>query len=264
MKSDLNDIDLFYKKLLDVCKEKDFDIKVLGKVGKEYPYPIYFLDRDVRIGPKILVASGFHGNEPAAPWSIISFLMKLDLKFISDVDISFLPLVNPTGFIANVRDNEDGHDVNRGYMVPENREDLLKPLTKEGKILKDYIDLLSGSAKDGLICLHEAPPMGETFFVYGYEKSSKSGEFTKLFRDVEAKYFKIFPNGLTRRGLITKDGIILHNYDGGFQDWLFREGEIERAVVTETPSKELPFSYRLMVNEKLIETFINYFKFRKE
>ena len=264
MKSNLNDIDLFYKKLLTVCKEKDFVVKILGKVGKNYPYPIYFIDRDVRTGPKILVASGFHGNEPAAPWGIVSFLQKLDLEFISDVDISFLPLVNPTGFVANVRDNEDGHDVNRGYMVPENREDLLKPLTKEGKILKDHIDLLAGSAKDGLICLHEAPPMGETFFVYGYEKSSKSGEFTKLFRDVEAIHFKTFPDGLTGRGLMVKDGIILHNYDGGFQDWLFREGGIERAIVTETPSGALPFSYRLKVNVNLIETFVNYFKFKKE
>src|SRR4030042_2301294 len=157
-------------------------------------------------------------------------------------------------------ENEDGLDVNRGYIVPENRDDLYKPLTKEGKILKDNIDLLAGSSKNGLICLHEAPIMQDTFFVYGYEKSSKSGEFTKLFRDIELKYFKPFPDGLTRRGLMVKDGIILHNYDGGFQDWLFREGGIERAVVTETPSETKPFSYRLMVNEKLIETFINYFK----
>jgi hypothetical protein len=260
MKPIFNDIESFYDKLLNVCKEKDFSVKMLGKIGKKYPYPIYFLDRDIRSGPKILVSSGFHGNEPAGPWGIVSFLMELDLKFISNIDVSFLPLVNPTGFVANVRDNEDGHDVNRGYMVPENRDDFYKPLTKEGKILKDHVDLLSGSAKDGLLCLHEAPIMDDTFFVYGYEKSSKSGEFTKLFRDIELKYFKPFPDGLTRRGLMSKDGIILHNYDGGFQDWLFREGGIERAVVTETPANNQPFSYRLQVNVKLIETLINYFK----
>jgi len=260
MKSTLNDIESFYDKLLNVCKEKDFSVKTLGKVGKKYPYPIYFVDRDVRIGPKILVSSGFHGNEPAGPWSIISFLTNLDLNFISGVDVSFLPLVNPTGFVNNIRENEEGLDSNRGYMIPENRVDLLKPLTKEGKILKDHEDLLAGSSKDGLICLHEAPVMQETFFVYGYENSSKSGEFTKLFRDIELKYFKPYPDGLTRRGLTTKEGIILHNYDGGFQDWLFREKRIEQAIVTETPSNNQPFNYRLEVNVKLIETFINYFK----
>jgi len=256
-----HNVDLYFKKLRESASNKGFAVKELGKTKKGYP--IYFLDKGVRPGPHILVTSGFHGNEPAGPWSIVKFLENLIGGFISDVDISFIPLINPEGFESNTRENGDGLDTNRGYLVPELKKEVIKPITKEGQILKDHEKLISGSTKDGLICLHEAPMFENNFFVYSYEKSEKPGEFTKLFRDLESKYFSIFPDGLTPRGLSVTNGIIWKLYDGAFQDWLFREGHTEKAIVTETPKRGVPFSQRLNVNIKIIETFVNYYKLKK-
>ena len=255
-----HNVDFYFEKLLNSASNKGFTTKVLGKTKKDYP--IYFLDKGVNPGPHILVASGFHGNEPAGPWSIVKFLEDLVDDFISNVDISFIPLINPEGFKVNIRENGNGLDTNRGYMMPEVRNEVIKPITKEGQILKDYEHLIFGSSKDGLVCLHEAPALKDNFFVYSYEKSERPGEFSKLFRDLESKYFSIFPDGLTPRGLTVTNGIIWKLYDGAFQDWLFREGFTERAIVTETP-KRIPFNHRVDANVKIIETFINYFKAKK-
>ena len=73
--------------------------------------------------PTISLASGMHGDEPAAPWALLSIVSDrlLDDRFAYRI----WPCINPSGYAAHTRVNADGHDVNRSFsrggLTPESR-----------------------------------------------------------------------------------------------------------------------------------------------
>jgi hypothetical protein len=63
--------------------------------------------------PVIALASGVHGDEPAAPWALLSLVedLELDPRFAYRI----WPCTNPSGYVRRTRENEDGVDVNRSF-----------------------------------------------------------------------------------------------------------------------------------------------------
>ena len=108
-----NDISQFARKLAQLAERHELVVESLGEVGG-YSIPLVTARRPVR-GPRLLVAAGFHGEEPGGPWGVIRFLDRVSAKFLSQVNLSFLPLVNPTGFCRGRRENDWGEDPNRGF-----------------------------------------------------------------------------------------------------------------------------------------------------
>jgi hypothetical protein len=63
--------------------------------------------------PRVYVSTGMHGDEPAPPWALLHLLEK---GFFDARCTWFLcPLLNPTGFLKNTRENFTGVDLNRDY-----------------------------------------------------------------------------------------------------------------------------------------------------
>ena len=54
-----------------------------------------------------------HGDEPAAPWALLSLARDglLDARFA----YRMWPCLNPSGYVAGTRANAEGHDVNRSF-----------------------------------------------------------------------------------------------------------------------------------------------------
>ncbi len=75
---------------------------VLGSIGDE---PLLLLRPGTGAPgtPRLLVASGFHGEEPAGPWGVLEFLDSAPQGLLSRVQLLVLPLVNVTGFRAGTR-----------------------------------------------------------------------------------------------------------------------------------------------------------------
>ena len=63
--------------------------------------------------PAISISAGVHGDEPAAPWALLSIVRDglLDGRFAYRI----WPCLNPSGYYAGTRFNADGDDVNRSF-----------------------------------------------------------------------------------------------------------------------------------------------------
>jgi hypothetical protein len=254
----MNNLYYFNKRLFDAARRCNFSISSLGEIGDTKNH-IYLLKRPKVNGGNGLITSGFHGNEIAGPWGVVRFLENTDLNIFDNINVSIIPLVNPMGFRMNMRHGGYGDDSNRGYIKTDDIQHIPQ-LSKEGEILRSHGAIYKDLAKDGLICLHENPGYDFDYFIYGYEKSAEPGNFTNLFRDIETKYFLPFGFGESPSKCdAVIDSIVFKRFDGGFQDWLFREGMTDRAVVTETPGNQ-PLEKRLKCNVEMIEAFINWIR----
>jgi predicted deacylase len=73
--------------------------------------------------PTVQLSAGMHGDEPAAPWALLSIVRDrlLDERFAYRI----WPCINPTGYAGHTRANADGRDVNRSFSrggeTPESR-----------------------------------------------------------------------------------------------------------------------------------------------
>ena len=65
---------------------------------------------------RILISGGIHGDEPAGVETICAFLEdKLYKNFLNDWEFTILPCINPSGFEAGTRNNQDDIDLNRMF-----------------------------------------------------------------------------------------------------------------------------------------------------
>ncbi|MGD1066386.1 MAG: succinylglutamate desuccinylase/aspartoacylase family protein [Vulcanimicrobiaceae bacterium] len=63
--------------------------------------------------PTVSISAGVHGDEPAAPWALLSLVRDglLDRRFA----YRMWPCLNPTGYRAGTRGNAEGDDINRSF-----------------------------------------------------------------------------------------------------------------------------------------------------
>jgi len=243
------DVDEFFSRILASADKKKYKIDTLGIVGND---PIYFLRPELtETKPRVLIAGGFHGEEPAGSWGLLRFIEEADSKFFENCSISFLPLVNPTGIRQGRRQNDWGENPNAGFC---HQFPSQSGPSKEGHILLGNLDLLKQHSRDGFISLHEDIDCVE-YYIYTFENSEHPGKFSHRLRQAEEIFFNPMPNGMFEVGMIN-NGIIFNHCDGSFEDRLFHEG-IPRTACTETPGK-LEFKKRVEANTKIIEYFVDY------
>lgn len=63
---------------------------------------------------RVYVSTGMHGDEPAPPWALLRLLE--EGCFDARCTWFLCPLLNPTGFLKNTRENFAGVDLNRDYL----------------------------------------------------------------------------------------------------------------------------------------------------
>ncbi|MCG8526627.1 MAG: M14 family metallocarboxypeptidase [Opitutales bacterium] len=118
--------------LLDKIREESakrgFQTIRIARVGG---YPIYILKRagGSKNSKRVYLSAGVHGDEPAPPLTILKMLEENALQ--PDVDWTIVPMLNPTGFKNNTRENADGIDLNR---------DFRNSKAKETRALIEFLD----------------------------------------------------------------------------------------------------------------------------
>jgi predicted deacylase len=221
----------------------------LGKIGS---YPLLLLTPKQMVdGPNLMIAAGFHGEEPAGCWGILQYLGTLADDNLPRANISFLPLVNPTGFREGRRVNDWGENPNRGFCHTDSG--VPEP-TREGQILLDNLSRFRILAKDGFVSLHEDSDQ-KRFYIYTFEKGPRAGDFSEALRRAEAKLFEPCPDGEVE-GSIVQNGIVYCECDGSFEDLLFHEG-VPRTACTETPAL-LDINQRIAGNVNIIRAFVDF------
>jgi predicted deacylase len=73
-------------------------------------------------GAHVYISAGIHGDEPAGPIAVQQLLH--ENRWPSDLWLSICPCLNPSGFVANRRENSDGLDLNRDYLQPKAAETI--------------------------------------------------------------------------------------------------------------------------------------------
>lgn len=247
------------------CRSTDID-RLLGEIGRWAPkrnlqaitlgqvgdYPILLLEpSQPAAAANVLVSAGFHGEEPAGCWGILQFLKTAPQPLFDQVNISFLPLVNPTGFRVGRRRNDWDENPNQGFCPSSLYQ--LKP-SREGLILVHHLARLKRLAQDGFVSLHEDNQM-DKFYLFTFEHSESPGAFSQALYQVESQFFEPQPDGMVEDSLV-KDGLVFCQCDGSFEDLLFHQG-IPRSACTETPGL-LDLNLRIAVNAAIITTLVEY------
>jgi len=243
------DADALLKDIRESAVHTGMQVTELGFVGK---YPLLLVEPKATTDePHCLIGAGFHGEEPAGPWAVAKYLHDAAIARRLITNVSFLPLVNPTGFCVCRRTNDWGENPNSGFCHIEKTQNKI---SIEGRILLNHLPRLKECAKGGFLSLHE--DCDETmFYIYTFEATSFPGPFTQMLRSTEAHFFNSRPDGLCE-GANLKDGVAFCHCDGSFEDFLFHEGS-PRTACTETPGK-LDLELRINANVALIDAFIRF------
>jgi len=255
-KFDPSDYDLLMSRLKKITDELGFKSRELGKTNK-YPIQLFHSSKS---GPNILIVSGMHGEEQACPWALLRYL---ETRPNLNCNLSFIPIVNPTGFVNDSRKNADGEVPNRGYVhqdderyIDKNEKVEEKP-TKEDKILIDHLGSLKKAGLDGFLALHEDDE-NDQYYVFAYGKKIDNG-MTNALKNAGGESFGIVKKDDTPTDTSeaeTKDGVVKNDHDGSLEDALFHMG-VKHSYCSETPQGE-DMEERIRANVAVIEAFISY------
>lgn len=207
----------------------------------------------------ILTAGGFHGEEPAGPWGILEYLETATEEQLLSVNHSFLPLVNPTGFIEGRRHNAYDENPNSGFApqlltgepVPEGEDKL----SAEGEILFRHFARLCALARDGFMSQHEDEEFSD-FYIYINEAEEQPAAFGRKMLDTATKHFTLMQDGGTGSiaGKPVKGGIWHNDVDDSCEGLMYLNG-VRRTVTSETPG-QMQASRRVACNLELARTFV--------
>jgi predicted deacylase len=188
-------------------------------------------------GPRLLIVSGIHGDENATPFGVLYYLTHVDEHTLGKVNLTFVPLANPTGFRKGLRENMWEEKTNRNYFDESK-------ISREGRILKSQRDLLKKACGHGMLSMHEDMD-SKTCYVYTtHDKNAK--RLSESMIRTNTMFFKASP----------KYDIIWAEHDKSFEDWMEKEG-VSEIIVTETPGKE-DFDARVHANAMLINSFVEF------
>lgn len=230
----------YESRLLSAASRLGLKKHILGNV---FGYNLYLLESPIVGNNGILFAAGFHGEEPAGVLGVLAFLEEMNRNSLSEeVPISFLPLVNPSGFVDGCRYNLKGESPNSGFIHGDDEPSV------EGVILLKNLELLKSLSGWAFVSLHEDADSEKS---YAYTFEDKIGTFsTNILRTLECHFGLVDDSYLT--DLPLKNGLI-HNFcDGSFEDLMFHSG-IPRTACTKTPGR-LPLDRRVAANSDLIHS----------
>ncbi|QEM91007.1 hypothetical protein FEI17_10335 [Kosakonia radicincitans] len=202
-------------------------------------------DADV---PHILIAAGFHGEEPAGCWGMLDFLRRGSPDLFDNIAVSFLPAVNLSGLSRGQRLNQWGENPNRGFTAGASE----RP-SREGECLIRHAELLKNASTHGVLCCHE-DILRDRAYVYSFERGHRPGPFSDALHDALSHFFPLVESEQID-GVECKEGIIFNHFDSSFESWLFSLGA-DVAACTETPGLQ-PFQERTEANCSVIGAFVS-------
>jgi predicted deacylase len=243
-----NDWQTFQRRLLAAAAQRGLRQE---SIGTAFGQPLWLLTNRRTDAPrKLLIASGFHGEESAGPWAVLRVLETADSSLFARADISFIPLVNVSGFSTGTRFNTAGENPNRGFRA---ELDAVPP-SAEGRLLLAQSARIAALGRDGVLACHEDIDVAGGY-VYAYERTEAPGRLGVALRDANAQFFACHPDGVVD-GCTVRDGIVFNHYDSSFESWAMTAGATF-AACTETPGLQ-PIEARIRAHAAMIEAFVRH------
>lgn len=104
---------------IQALKQPDLTVTPLTSIQN---YPLYGLQLGNTDLPTVFLTGGMHGDEPAGIEAVFRFLEQDLSSVLLHYSFYIMPCINPTGYVANTRENAQGEDINRAFdnnKVPE-------------------------------------------------------------------------------------------------------------------------------------------------
>lgn len=195
----------------------------------------------------VLIFSGFHGEEYAAPLGILHFLEQQESqKLLDGINIAIVPIVNPDGF------NRD----KRYDLTQEQPNEVITP-SREGRILLDNKEWL----RPYMTCfmdMHEDSD-AHGFYIYAHTHDGVIRPWHRRLLSVGGNRFGVKLNGLADaedpRTTIS-NGVVLDCHDSTFDKFISDIG-VPFVAVTETPITS-PLKQRILCNSELLQETLRY------
>jgi predicted deacylase len=224
--------------------------ETLGCVGDD---PLLLLERPARdpASPRLLLAAGFHGEEPAGPWGLLRFVCAADPALLARAHLTLLPLVNPTGFRAGRRFNDWGENPNRGF----GRHAGGIAASREGRRLMAHAARLAAAGRDGVLSCHEDVKQTRFGYLYSLERLDSPGPFSQALLAANAQHFPVHPDGEVD-GCPIQGGIVFNRHDGSFEAWAMELGAL-RAACVETPG-QADIARRIAAQAAMADAFFRF------
>ena len=198
----------------------------------EWPLRLYRAWHGVK-KRNVLVTAAFHGEEPAGLYGLLDFLRNAPDELFNSVNLSIIPIVNPTGLVVGTRENAWRENPNRGFMHVDT-EHRIDP-SREGEILLKHVDNIAEFARHVFVTLHEDTRVDKGY-AFTYEPRSR-GPWTDAVRETMSQHFSLLPDGSQAAEVsTTKGGVIFCEHDSSFENMLFNMG-CENIAATETPGQ---------------------------
>ena len=244
-----NEWDVFHQRLIAACNKQNFVAHILGYTQIK---PIYLLERNSvnSFAKNILIASGFHGEEPAGPWGLLHAIESLDCSLLDAVNVSILPLVNISGFKLGQRLNHKYENPNRGFLPFLDGVQA----SEEARVLLHYEVMLGDLGRDGVLSCHE-DLTSSSAYIYANESGAEPSELALQLRNSNASFFPLHANGSVDCCKVN-DGIVFNHPDSSFEAWLLHKGA-KHTYCTETPGLAT-FERRVLANASMVKMFIEY------
>ncbi len=204
--------------------------------------------------PAVIVTAGVHGDEPAAPWALLS--LARDGLFDRDFAYRLWPCTNPSGYILKTRESAEGIDINRSYgrgrSSPEARAMLAA--NRDRKFLLN-LDLHEDFEADGFYCYE--PKVDDAAFGSAIVQAIDDAGLPV--QDLEHGYELGYPPTATHftleRGRVIPDAEIETTFQRGLPHSiaLLRSGAAARSLTFESPLR-LAWEDRIAIHRLAVVT----------
>lgn len=209
-------------------------------------FPIYKVTINENCDDGICLVGCIHGNEIAGTTSLLRYLQNGIYPENKRIDI--IPLLNPSGFIQNTRQNNYNIDLNRDYCKNIKQKETLC-----------FINYLKSFRPKILWTLHEDQSCDD-FYLYYSDKNKIN--LWKQIVDLASNYFNIRNEEIHGDDCI--NGLICHPTDAQRLELPKHKCSLENMayslginyLTTETP-RNFSLSRRTLCNKKIIELVLN-------
>ncbi|MBI4715333.1 MAG: M14 family metallocarboxypeptidase [Nitrospirae bacterium] len=230
--------------------------ETLGAVHHSSPYEIVRLT----VGPgapRICLAAGIHGDEPAGVEALVRFVEGLasqDGKLPYGLSFRVFPCNNPSGYERGTRENAAGIDLNREFGVEDQPEEVV--LVQKG---------IKGESFDLFVDFHEDTD-GEGVYLYEIcrTKDSRCRPVGRRIIEVLSSRWPVdrrerIDGHLNCEGVICPEGLSdgsgLRRHGLPLPVYLYFRG-VGHCMTLETPTR-LPFEDRVQIHLEGLETILS-------
>jgi predicted deacylase len=228
--------------------QSPFDTEITGIINYDKSYPFLSLHTHSKLAKwNIVINSGAHGTESIGVRVMLRFLQEFNRELLGFYNIILFPIVNPYGYVYNVRKNGKNQYGNNGFI--QNKEENL---TEEAKMIRDSIP----NKVDLFIDIHADDKTG--FYIYERKRPEAKSLAETCLKELKKNKLPILESDTVYQEKCVNGVIVQPIRDASMDNAMFNRGAIYSLCI-EIPSK-IPEDQQMIGGLLLVNSILKNFK----